>query len=264
MIPLTSRRYGFINWIGLRTLYGKEVRRFWSVATQTVLAPLVTGLLFLAVFVLALGHRVDQVEGLTYMQFLVPGLIMMTIAQNAFANTSSSLMIAKVQGNIVDLLMPPLNALELTIGVAGGGLTRGLVVGLTTGIAMSLFVPMGMAHPAFVLFHAVAASLLMSLLGILTGIWAEKFDHLAAITNFIVTPLSFLSGTFYSTTRLPETWQTVAHLNPFFYMIDGFRYGFIDHADAPVATGIVVMLCVDAVLLFLVHACFRTGYRLKA
>ncbi|HVO02302.1 MAG TPA: ABC transporter permease [Candidatus Cybelea sp.] len=268
MLPLTSRRYGAINWIGLGTLYGKEVRRFWAVATQTVLAPLVTGLLFLAIFVLALGHRVDQSGGATagtsFVDFLVPGLIMMTIAQNAFANTSSSLMIAKVQGNIVDLLMPPLNAIELTIGVAGGGVTRGVVVGLTTGIAMLVFVPISIAHPGFVIFHAVAASLLMALLGMLTGIWAEKFDHLAAITNFIVTPLSFLSGTFYSTTRLPEVWQTVAHLNPFFYMIDGFRYGFIGHADAPPLTGIVVMLAVDAALLVLVYNWFRRGYRLKA
>jgi ABC-2 type transport system permease protein len=264
MTVLTSRRYGFINWIGLATLYGKEVRRFWTVATQTILAPLVTGLLFLAVFVLALGHRVDQIDNKPYMLFLVPGLIMMTMAQNAFANTSSSLMIAKVQGNIVDLLMPPLNALELTIGVSGGGLTRGLVVGLTTGIAMAFFVPISIPHPAFVIFHAVAASLLMALLGILTGIWAEKFDHLAAVTNFIVTPLSFLSGTFYSTTRLPEIWQHVAHLNPFFYMIDGFRYGFIDRADAPVWTGVAVMLAVDCALLVVVHTWFKRGYKLKA
>jgi ABC-2 type transport system permease protein len=173
-------------------------------------------------------------------------------------------MIAKVQGNIVDLLMPPLSALELTAGVAGGGVTRGLVVGCTTGAAMFVFVPIGLAHPGFVLFHAVAASLMMALLGILTGIWAEKFDHLAAITNFIVTPLSFLSGTFYSTTRLPELWQTVAHLNPFFYMIDGFRYGFIDHADAPPMQGLLVMLGVDAVLLLLVYRWFKRGYRLKA
>jgi ABC-2 type transport system permease protein len=264
MQSLTSRRYGAINWIGLGTLYGKEVRRFWTVATQTVLAPLVTGLLFLAVFVLALGHRVDQSGGQSYVDFLVPGLIMMTIAQNSFANTSSSLMIAKVQGNIVDLLMPPLNAIELTIGVAAGGVTRGVVVGLTTGIAMFIFVRFGVAHPVFVIFHAVAASLLMALLGILTGIWAEKFDHLAAITNFIVTPLSFLSGTFYSTTRLPPVWQTVAHFNPFFYMIDGFRYGFIDRADAPPLVGVCVMLSVDAALLLLVHTWFRRGYRLKA
>jgi ABC-2 type transport system permease protein len=264
MIPLASRRYGAVNWIGLATLYGKEVRRFWAVATQTVLAPLVTGLLFLAIFVLALGHRIDTVDGQSYVDFLVPGLIMMTIAQNAFANTSSSLMIAKVQGNIVDLLMPPLSAAELAVGVAGGGVTRGMVVGVTTGIAMFVFVRFDIAHPLFVLFHAFAASLLMALLGILAGIWAEKFDHMAAITNFIVTPLSFLSGTFYSTTRLPPLWQHIAHLNPFFYMIDGFRYGFIDRADAEPMIGVLVMLGIDAVLLLAVHAWFRRGYRLKA
>ena len=186
------------NWVGLQTLYMKEVRRFMAVATQTILAPMVTTLLFLAVFVLALGHAVDTVGGQPYMAFLAPGLIMMAITQNAFANTSSSILISKIQGNIVDLLMPPLTPLERTIGIAGGGLTRGLVVGLATYVGMIPFVPMGIAHPGFVLFHAVMASLLMSLVGMLAGIWAEKFDHMAAITNFVVTPAAFLSGTFYS------------------------------------------------------------------
>ena len=258
------RSFGAVNWIGLWTLYVKEIRRFLKVVMQTIAAPVVTTLLFLAIFLLALGGGARQIAGIPYVEFLVPGLIMMAITQNAFANTSSSLVIGKVQGNIVDLLTPPLSALELTLGLAVGGVTRGVVVGLTTGIAMFAFVRFGIAHPFFVIFHAVAASLLMALLGILTGIWAEKFDHLAAITNFIVTPLSFLSGTFYSTTRLPPVWQTVAHFNPFFYMIDGFRYGFIDRADAPPMLGVAVMLGVDAVLLLWVHAWFRRGYRLKA
>ena len=176
---LAPRHYSTVNWVGLHTLYMKEVRRFMTVATQTILAPMVTTLLFLAVFVLALGHAVDTVAGEPYMGFLAPGLIMMAITQNAFANTSSSILISKIQGNIVDLLMPPLTPLERTIGLAGGGLTRGLVVGVATWIAMVPFVPVSLAHPGFILFHAVMASLLMSLVGVLAGVWAEKFDQRA-------------------------------------------------------------------------------------
>jgi ABC-2 type transport system permease protein len=217
-------RFGPVNWVGLGALYMKEVRRFLVVATQTILAPMVTTLLFLAIFVLALGGSVRHVDGVPYSEFLAPGLVMMAITQNAFANTSSSILIAKIQGNIVDFLMPPLSPLERLSGIALGGLTRGLVVGLTTGLAMLPFIAIQVQHPFFVLFHAINASLLLSLIGLLTGIWSEKFDHLAGITNFIITPLAFLSGTFYSAEHLPVFWQWIAHLNPFFYMIDGFRY----------------------------------------
>jgi len=261
---LGPRRYATINWVGLWTLYAKEVRRFIAVGTQTVLAPMVTTLLFLAIFVLALGHRVDQVGGQSYMQFLAPGLIMMAMTQNAFANTSSSLLIAKVQGNIVDLLMPPLSPVEQTIGVAAGGLTRGLIVGIATGLGMWLFTPLQIAHPLVALFFAVMACLLLSLIGMLAGIWAVKFDHMAAVTNFVITPLSFLSGTFYSTERLAPVWKAVAHADPFFYMIDGFRYAFIDHADGSVTTGAILLLTANLCLIWLVHRCFARGYKLKA
>jgi len=261
---LGPRRYATINWVGLWTLYSKEVRRFLAVGTQTVLAPMVTTLLFLAIFVLALGHRVDQVGGQSYTQFLVPGLIMMAMTQNAFANTSSSLLIAKVQGNIVDLLMPPLSPLEQTIGVAGGGLTRGLIVGFATVLAMWLFTPVQIAHPLIAIYYAVMASLLLSLVGVLAGIWAVKFDHMAAVTNFIITPLSFLSGTFYSTERLSPVFKAVAHLDPFFYMIDGFRYGFIDHADGSIPAGMLLLAVSNLCLLLLAHRCFARGYKLKA
>jgi ABC-2 type transport system permease protein len=261
---LAPRHYRTINWVGLATLCMKEVRRFTTVATQTILAPMVTTLLFLAVFVLALGHAVDRVAGEPYIAFLAPGLVMMAIAQNAFANTSSSILISKLQGNIVDLLMPPLTPLERTIGMAAGGLTRGVVVGIATWVAMVPFVPVSIAHPGYILFHAVAASLFMSLVGVLAGVWAEKFDHMAAITNFVVTPAAFLSGTFYSAERLPEFWQRVAHVNLLFYMIDGFRYGFIGHADGSLTAGILVLLGSNAVLLWLTHRLFATGYHLKA
>jgi ABC-2 type transport system permease protein len=271
---IAPRHYATVNWIGLATLYRKEVRRFLTVGTQTVVAPLVTSLLFLAIFVLALGRSstpggsmggaVNLVGGVSYIEFLAPGLIIMSMTQNAFANTSSSLLIAKIQGNIVDLLMPPLSPLEMTLGIAAGGLTRGLLVGLTTGLAMLFFVPIEIAHPFFVLFHGVMASLMLSLLGMLSGIWSEKFDQLAAVTNFVITPLSFLSGAFYSSQRLPEMWQHLAHANPFFYMIDGFRYGFIGHADGSLTAGIVMLTGANLLLAFLCFRCFQRGFRLKA
>jgi ABC-2 type transport system permease protein len=258
------RRFGAVNWLGFWTLYVREVRRFLKVSMQTVAAPVVTTLLFLAVFLLALGGQQRHVGDISYVEFLTPGLVMMAMAQNAFANTSSSLMISKVQGNIVDVLMPPLSPGELTWGFALGGVTRGLLVGIVVAAAMAFFVPLRLAAPGFALFHAIAASLLLSLLGLLGGIWADKFDHIAALTNFVVTPLSFLSGTFYSIERLPEPWHQVALFNPFFYMIDGFRYGFIGRADGPVWVGVAVLIAINAALLALCHAWFARGYKLKA
>lgn len=257
------RAIGPVNWLGLYTLIAKEVWRFIKVFTQTVAAPVVTTLLFLAIFTLAMGRSVTVVDGVPFAEFLAPGLIMMAMVQNAFANTSSSILIAKVQGNIVDVLMPPLSAGELTFGYAAGGVIRGLVVGVVTGLAMWPFVPMHIHALGFVLFHAVAASLALSLIGIVGGVWADKFDHIAAVTNFVVTPLAFLSGTFYSVDRLPGFWHVLAHLNPFFYMIDGFRYGFIGHADGPLATGVAVMTAINVALWALCHWMFATGYKLK-
>ena len=254
---------GAVNWLGLWTLVVKEVRRFIKVATQTVVAPVVTTLLFLAIFTLALGRSVTVVGGVPFAQFLAPGLVMMAMVQNAFANTSSSILISKVQGNIVDMLMPPLSAGELTLGFAAGGVIRGLVVGTVTALAMMIFVPVHIYSWPFVLFHAVAASLMLSLVGIIGGIWSDKFDHIAAVTNFVVTPLAFLSGTFYSVERLPPFFRTVAHFDPFFYMIDGFRYGFIGHADGSLAAGIAVMILLNAGLWGVCHWMFASGYKLK-
>jgi ABC-2 type transport system permease protein len=257
------RHFGAVNWVGLWTLYLKEVRRFAKVATQTILAPLVTTLLYFAIFTLALGRAVQNVGGVPFVEFLAPGLIMMAMMQNAFANTSSSLVISKIQGNIVDLVMPPLSPGELTFALAAGGLTRGLAVGITVGMVIALLVPVHIHDLFFVLFHAIAASLLLSLLGILGGLWSEKFDHIAAVTNFVITPLSFLSGAFYSTERLPGVWHTVAHLNPFFYMIDGFRYGFIGHADGSVIAGLAALAFANIGLYALIHRLFAIGYKLR-
>jgi len=257
------RQLGAVNWLGLGTLYLKEVRRFSKVATQTIISPLVATLLYLVIFSLALGRSLPQLGGVTYAQFLMPGLIMMAMVQNSFANTSSSLVISKVQGNIVDLLMPPLSAAELTLGLAAGGLTRGLAVGFTSSVILRIFLPFGIHDWFFVLFNAVAASLMLSFIGILAGLWADKFDQMAAVTNFIITPLSFLSGAFYSTDRLPDIWRQVAHLNPFFYMIDGFRYGFIGHADGSLAAGSAVLAAADLLLGFATWRLIARGYKLR-
>ncbi|MCP4329860.1 MAG: ABC transporter permease [Alphaproteobacteria bacterium] len=259
----TARRFGVVNWLGVWTLYIKEVRRFLNVYTQTIIAPVATTLMFLAVFALALGRAVDVMGGVPFIEFLAPGLIVMAMVQNAFANTSSSIVIAKVQGNIVDVLMPPLSANELTFGFALGGATRGVIVGLSVGLAMWVFVPIRIHDPFFVVYHAVMGSLMLSLLGMIGGIWSEKFDHIAAVTNFVITPLSFLSGTFYSIERLPEAGRIIAQLNPFFYMIDGVRYGFIGHADVSLITGMVVVFVVNVVLWLITLRMFATGYHLK-
>ncbi len=257
------RRFGALNGRGVWTLYVKEVRRFLNVYTQTIVAPSVTTLLFLAVFALALGRAVETVAGVPFVQFLAPGLIVMAMLQNAFANTSSSIVISKVQGNIVDVLMPPLSPHELTMGYALGGATRGVLVGIAVALVIWIFVPIRIFDPVAVIYYGVMGSLMLSLLGLIGGIWSEKFDHIAAVTNFVVTPLAFLSGTFYSLDRLPEAGRVVAHLNPFFYAIDGVRYGFIGHTDSAPGVGVAVLLAVNAILWWITHRMFASGYHLK-
>lgn len=257
------RHIGAVNWLGLWTHYAKEVRRFYKVGFQTLVAPVVTTLLFLAIFTLALGRSVTELGGVPFEEFLAPGLIMMAIVQNAFSNTTSSLMISKIQGNIVDLLMPPISPGEMTLGFVLGGATRGVAVAIFVGVVISLFVPLHIHNAGMILFHAISAALMLSLVGMITAIWADKFDQVASITNFIITPLSFLSGTFYSIERLPPMWHDVALFNPFFYMIDGFRYGFIGHHDGSLATGVIVGCAINAVLWWICHQMFAKGYKLK-
>jgi ABC-2 type transport system permease protein len=260
---LGPRHMGRINGRGLWTLYVREVRRFLNVFTQTVMAPMVTMLLFLAIFTLALGRDNVTFGEISYGEFLAPGLVMMAVIQNAFANTSSSLLIGKIQGNIVDVLMPPLSASELTLGFVGGGVTRGIVVGVAVTLGMWLFVPIRIHDPLAIAWFGINAAVMLSLLGMIGGIWADKFDHIAAVTNFVIVPFSFLSGTFYSIERLPETWKFVAHLNPFFYQIDGFRYGFLGQHDSNLVIGAVFVGGVNLCLWLLVHRMFASGYKLK-
>ena len=259
-----ERRFGRFNRIGFQTLLGKEVRRFLKVYQQTLMAPAGTALLFMAVFTLALGGRRGDVFGVPFSHFLAPGIIMMAVLQNAFANASSSIVVAKVQGNIIDVLMPPLSALELTSAYALGGVVRGLAVAAVAAIVIFPFAWSGIAHPFWAAGFAVVGALIFALVGAITGIWAEKFDHTALVTNFIITPLAFLSGTFYSIRILPEPWQTISAVNPVHFLIDGFRYGVLGEADSDPRLGMAVSLAMAAFLFWLCHRMFSTGYRLKS
>jgi ABC-2 type transport system permease protein len=252
-----------MNWIGLQTLAGKEVGRFLNVYTQTLIAPIMTTLLFFAVFALAFGGAERSMGDVPYMQFLAPGLVMMTMVQNAFANTSSSIVISKVQRNIVDVLMPPLSPMEMLLGYTAGGVLRGLAVGVVTLVVMSFFTTLHIHAVWAIVSFAFLGTLMLSLIGILGGLWSEKFDHIAMITNFVVTPLAFLSGTFYSIDRLPPFWQDAAHADPFFYMIDGFRYGFIGVSDSSPYLGLTVLILVNVAMFLLAHRMLVTGYKIK-
>jgi ABC-2 type transport system permease protein len=257
-------RIGGIHWLGIATLTKKEVWRFAKVWNQTILAPVITTLLFLAVLNLAMGRRQDMVEGLAFDRFVAPGLIMMAIVQNAFANSSSSLMLAKVQGVIIDLLMPPFKGFEVVAAMVFGGVARGAVVGIAVAAAVYVFVEPSLHSLPLMLYYVLASSMMLASLGILGGIIAQSFDQMAALTNYIVTPLSFLSGTFYTIHRLPEFWQHISHLNPFFYMIDGFRYALTGHADGNVMTGVITLALVNIFLIWVTQRCISRGWRLKS
>ena len=258
------RRFGRVNWLGLQTLARREVMRFMAVWQQTIFAPLMTAALFVLIFALAMGQGRGQVMGLPYLVFLGPGILMMTVIQNAFANTSSSITSAKVQGNIVDTLMPPLSAGELLAGYLAGSVVRAGLVGAVIGTGMVLVTGQGIAHPGWALAFVLLAALMLGGLGILAGVLAQKFDQMAAISNFIITPLSFLSGTFYSVQALPEPFRTLSHWNPVLYLIDGARYGVTGVSDAPVWRGLLVCIMVVALILWLAWHWLKTGYRMKA
>jgi ABC-2 type transport system permease protein len=263
-LDMGNRRFGRVNWLGLYTLCLREVMRFVSVWTQTLLAPLVTAALFLLIFSIAIGPNRGEVLGVSFTAFIAPGILMMTVIQNAFANTSSSIVISKVQGNIVDTLMPPLSAGELVIGYLAGGLVRGLAVALAIGLGILLVLGIPIAHPLWALVFVILGSTLMGAVGLVAGIFANKFDQMAAITNFIVTPLAFLSGTFYSVAALPPVIYEITHVNPVFYLIDGVRFGVLGVSDSSPWLGLAVCSVTTIAVSLAAWAMFRSGYRLKA
>ena len=258
------RSYPGVNWIGVRTLYLREVRRFWKVGAQTVAGPVVTTLLYMMVFVVALQGSRLPLHGTPFPEFVAPGLIMMAMLNNAFANASSSLIQAKVMNTATDFLTPPLSPLELTIGFSLGAATRGIVVGLVTAICVLPFARLGVANLAAIVWFSLTASLLMGMIGVFAGLWAEKFDQLAAVQNFLIMPMTFLSGTFYLVDNLPEPFATISHFNPIFYMIDGFRYGFIGQAEGDLRIGVAMSAALTLAMAWACWRVFRSGWRLKS
>jgi ABC-2 type transport system permease protein len=263
-LPPEPRAYQGVNWDGLRALYIREVRRFWKVGLQTLAAPIVTALLYMMVFVVAVGGMRPSVEGIPFGTFIAPGLIMMQVLNNAFSNSSSSLLQAKMNGLIGDFLTPPLSPGELVAGFALGAMTRGLVVGAVAALAIFPFAHIRFAAPWAILYFSVGASLIMGLLGAMAAIWSEKFDHIAAVTNFIVMPMTFLSGTFYLVNRLPEPFRTISQYNPFFYLIAGFRYGFTGRMDGSLTIAVILTAALVALLWAITWRMFATGYKLKS
>ncbi len=252
------------NWYGLWTLYEREVARFIKVYNQTLIAPTVTSLLFLAIFSLALNGRSHHIGDVPFQEFMAAGLIMMTMIQQAFANTSSSYTFGKVLGTIIDYLMPPLNSGQILFAMVMAGLTRGLMIGALCAVCISFFVPLHLHHFGHLLFYAIVSCLVMALFGMVAGIFADTFDQMAAITSYIITPLAFLSGTFYSIENLPSFWYHVTHYNPFFYMLDGFRYALTGHADSDIHVGMIYLSSLAVLLWLICYQMLRTGYRIKS
>lgn len=254
-----------VNWGGLQALYLKEVRRFFKVQLQTIWAPALTTLLYLVIFTVALGGVKPSVLGVPFADFIAPGLIIMGMMQNSFANSSFSLLVGKIQGTIVDYLMPPLSTGEVLFGLAGAAITRAILVGFTIWGAMLLWpgVHVMPQHIWAIVLFGLLGSAMLAFLGVLTSIWAEKFDHAAAVTNFVVAPLALLSGTFYSVNKLAPTFAAISHANPFHYAISGFRYGFIGQADIPLGFGLGLLAAINLGLAALCYALLKSGWKIK-
>jgi ABC-2 type transport system permease protein len=249
--------------IGFATLLYKEVLRFWKVLLQTVAAPILTALLYLLIFSHVMSEHVQVYPGVSYTAFLMPGLIMMSVLQNAFANSSSSLIQSKITGNVVFVLLPPLSYLEFFLAYVIASMLRALLVGVGVAAVGFWFTPLPLFHPLWIAAFVLASSAVFASIGIMAGIWADKFDHLAGVQNFAIVPLTFLSGVFYSIHSLPAFWQGVSHWNPVFYMIDGFRYGFFGQSDVSPWLGLAVVTPCAAVLGLLTLLMLRSGYKLR-
>ncbi len=261
--PVSRRRFGRVNWLGLWTLVAREVLRFAKIWQQTVLAPVFTSLLFVTVFTFAFASGRPEIGDVPFLSFLVPGIVMMAVIQNAFQNTGSSILHAKILGSLYDTLVAPLSPGELNLGYAMGGIIRGALVAAAISAVLFPLFGLTVANPFWAMYFVLAASSLLASVGILTGMWAEKFDHMATVTNFLIVPLSFLSGTFYSIRYLPEPWETVSRFNPFFYLIDGFRYGVLGVSDADPRIGLAVSLALGAALWATTYWLLRIGFRIK-
>ena len=261
---ILEKKFGYVNWTGFWTLYKKEVWRFLIVVIQTVISPLVTSLLFLLVLSLAIGQDRGDVLGVTFITFLAPGLIIMQVIQQAFSHSSSSIMIGKIQGNIVDILYAPLTAGEITLAINLAACTRSIIIALFSIVVFSFIVELEFYNFVYIIIFALLGAFILSSMGIIIGLWAEKFDHMASATNFIIVPLSFLSGTFYSIERLPNLLKSISELNPFFYIIDGFRYGFLGTSDGSIKFGLFYLIILSTVVWFVAYFLFKKGYKIKS
>jgi ABC-2 type transport system permease protein len=258
------RRFGYINWIGFKSLWLKECNRFIAVWQQTLLSPLVSSLLFLSVLSLALGNNKGDVLGYSFVSFLAPGLIAMSVITQSFSHSVSSLMISKIQGNIVDMLYAPLSSLEVSMAIILAAMTRSFLIAIISIIVFSFIVDIPINNIFCIFIFGFLSSFILGSLGFITGLWAEKFDHTATVTNFIITPLSFLSGVFYSINKLPDLFQNISHINPFFYMIDGFRYGFLGVSDGSIAIGIIYLTILSLIMWFIAFYLYKVGYKIKS
>ena len=259
-----SRRFGLINWVGAWTLYKKEFLRFLIVWIQTIFSPLISSLLFLLVLSLAIGADRGDILGVPFITFLAPGLISMQVIQQSFSHSSSSFMIGKIQGNILDLLYAPLSAAEVTVSISLAAVTRSVMIAAVSIIVFKLIIKIEITNYLLLVIFTLLSSFILGNIGIIAGLWAEKFDHMATVTNFVIVPLSFLSGTFYSIDRLPEFLQIVSKANPFFYMIDGFRYSFIGQADGSITIGLVYLTILSVVSWFITYLLYKNGYKIKS
>ena len=261
---ILEKKFGYVNWIGFWTLYKKEVLRFLIVVIQTVISPLVTSLLFLLVLSLAIGNDRGYVLGFSFITFLAPGLIIMQVIQQAFSHSSSSIMIGKIQGNIVDILYAPMTAGEITLAINLAACTRSFIIAIVSIIVFSFIVELEFNNFLYIFIFTFLGAFILSSIGIIIGLWAEKFDHMASATNFIIVPLSFLSGTFYSIDKLPDVLKSVSEVNPFFYIIDGFRYGFLGVADGSIKFGLYFLIILSFLSWFTAYILFKKGYKIKS
>ena len=258
------RVFGLVNWIGFKSLWLKECNRFITVWQQTLLSPLVSSLLFLSVLSLALGNDKGDVLGHSFISFLAPGLIAMSILTQSFSHSVSSLMIGKIQGNIVDMLYAPLSALEVSMAIILAALSRSFLIALISIVVFSLIIEMPINSIFYISIFGFLSAFILGSLGFVTGLWAEKFDHTATVTNFIITPLSFLSGVFYSIDKLPKFFQVISYINPFFYMIDGFRYGFLGESDGSISLGLIYLTILSIVMWYIAFYLYKKGYKIKS